>query len=529
MAYTTTLTNVGKELLRTALMGEGIIKFVNLKMGDGTPPADATALTDLVHPVTGAIAPIAEMTRDANYFVRIEARFNNSSVDTGFFVKELGLFAVGSDDPAATPVLYAYVGITDGDGGYVPPNESILIERDYTISVFVGDAVDVSAETQTAGYATLNDLAAHNTSSTAHENRFVLKQDRTDLLNSANALTDDSVIPVYIPSGSNSGHKKSVLTTLVNFIKTKLSSGDASFLPIIPVTKGGTGKSTLTQNGVLIGNAQNGVIVQASSRGAFYATESNARPTFGVLPANCGGTGNNTGYIRAGLKSGVTAGSKATAEGQNGSPTGSYSHTEGTACVAYGDQSHAEGNGTIANSRSQHVFGEYNVADTQNKSGQANYAEIVGGGTASARKNIRTLKWDGTEEIAGSFLPSENNTKDIGSSTKKWKNIFATTLYGILSKKVTFNNSGSGAASGALFDGGSADVVVSYNTLGAAAASHNHTPAQINSNGTLGAFVSAKASTPLGNAYVRNIYAGTTDMTPGTTSLAYGTIYLVYE
>jgi len=37
------------------------------------------------------------------------------------------------------------------------------------------------------------------------------------------------------------------------------------------------------------------------------------------------------------------------------------------------------------------------------------------------------------------------------------------------------------------------------------------------------------SNTGYGTAQLRNIYAGTGDMTPGSTALANGTIYLVYE
>lgn len=66
--------------------------------------------------------------------------------------------------------------------------------------------------------------------------------------------------------------------------------------------------------------------------------------------------------------------------------------------MAKANGAHAEGKFTLAESPWQHVVGKYNVADAS-----ATYAEIVGGGTSTtARKNIRTLDWDGNEAIAGS-------------------------------------------------------------------------------------------------------------------------------
>lgn len=59
---------------------------------------------------------------------------------------------------------------------------------------------------------------------------------------------------------------------------------------------------------------------------------------------------------------------------------------------------------------------------------------------------------------------------------------------------------------------------------------HNQAASTITA-GTLGGKVQANATAAatIGDAQVRNIYAGTADMTEGTSSLAAGTLYLVYE
>lgn len=50
-----------------------------------------------------------------------------------------------------------------------------------------------------------------------------------------------------------------------------------------------------------------------------------------------------------------------------------------------------------------------------------------------------------------------------------------------------------------------------------------------NANATITAQLIANGASAIGTAQVRNIYAGTGDMTAGVTSLATGTIYFVYE
>ena len=66
--------------------------------------------------------------------------------------------------------------------------------------------------------------------------------------------------------------------------------------------------------------------------------------------------------------------------------------------------------------------------------------------------------------------------------------------------------------------------------VGAAAASHNQAASTITA-GTLAGQVVANgtAVATLGTAQVRNIYAGTSDLTAGSSSLTTGAIYFVYE
>lgn len=97
----------------------------------------------------------------------------------------------------------------------------------------------------------------------------------------------------------------------------------------------------------------------------------------------------------------VASGDASHAEGYNTTASGADSHAEGSETVAQGANSHAEGNTTVANGRSQHVFGEYNVADTTS-------VEIVGWGTSSTAKNIRTLDQSGNMTIAGTLTQSSD-------------------------------------------------------------------------------------------------------------------------
>lgn len=79
---------------------------------------------------------------------------------------------------------------------------------------------------------------------------------------------------------------------------------------------------------------------------------------------------------------------------------------------ANGYDSHSEGKGTVANGNQQHVQGRWNEIDTANE-----YAHIVGNGTsASDRKNIHTLDWEGDVWYSGSIKVGGNSYNDINAN-----------------------------------------------------------------------------------------------------------------
>lgn len=93
---------------------------------------------------------------------------------------------------------------------------------------------------------------------------------------------------------------------------------------------------------------------------------------------------------------GVSFGIDSHSEGLKTIASGDSSHAEGSGSIARGTGSHCEGHGTIAEGSYQHVFGQYNTSNSTD-------VEIVGWGTSSTRKNIRTLDNNGNMTIAGTL------------------------------------------------------------------------------------------------------------------------------
>lgn len=82
--------------------------------------------------------------------------------------------------------------------------------------------------------------------------------------------------------------------TTVDGIKSLLGLAKAAFVNLVTVALGGTGKSSHTANAVLTGNGTNAVNNVATANGAFYATGTNGAAKFGTLPIGQGGTGSAT-------------------------------------------------------------------------------------------------------------------------------------------------------------------------------------------------------------------------------------------
>ena len=148
------LTNDGVDMMLAALQGDGIT-FTKICLGDGISD-DQKSMTALNHECI--TVPITELTRTANY-VLLTGRYTNSDISTGFYVKELGVFAENTNE---VEKLYAYrYSATDVD--YIPaPSSGRIVDTEISIIVSVGTAEDVSAIiAEGTGYASEAALQNH--------------------------------------------------------------------------------------------------------------------------------------------------------------------------------------------------------------------------------------------------------------------------------------------------------------------------------------------------------------------------------
>ena len=132
------LTEKGRELLAKGLAGE-TITFTKMAIGDGTSLTSERERTELVNQIT--TLPILNINAKKNGTCEINALLTNKSVTTGFYIKELGIFAHGNDN---VEILYAYNISTSPD--FVPPfSANNVVEIEYVDTIIVDQVANVTA------------------------------------------------------------------------------------------------------------------------------------------------------------------------------------------------------------------------------------------------------------------------------------------------------------------------------------------------------------------------------------------------
>ena len=132
------LTEKGRELLAKGLAGE-TITFTKMAIGDGTSLTSERERTALVNQIT--TLPILNINVKKNGTCEINALLTNKSVTTGFYIKELGIFAHGNDN---VEILYAYNISTSPD--FVPPfSANKVVEIEYVDTIIVDQVANVTA------------------------------------------------------------------------------------------------------------------------------------------------------------------------------------------------------------------------------------------------------------------------------------------------------------------------------------------------------------------------------------------------
>ena len=206
-------TLAGSNLLVEAIKSKKPLIFTRIALGDGalTESESIESLTALKHPM--AQNTVQAINSRGNGEIDVVATISNASVTSGFYARELGVFAKVGD--TGTEKLFAYTN-AGAQASYTPAGTS-LDEKLITVTFYIGNDVNVKINLNSQLYITQAALDAHNSATNAHQDAFNKKLDITSN-QYAKALTKHNQ-GLQVTKGDNSQE-------IINFITSNYNDSD---------------------------------------------------------------------------------------------------------------------------------------------------------------------------------------------------------------------------------------------------------------------------------------------------------------
>lgn len=166
-------TLAGSNLLVESIKSKKPLIFTRIALGDGTltESENIENLTALKHPM--AQNAVQAINSRGNGEIDVVATISNSSVTSGFYARELGVFAKVGD--TGTEKLFAYTN-AGAQASYTPASTS-LDEKLITVTFYIGNDVNIKINLNSQLYITQAALDAHNSAMNAHQDAFDKKLD----------------------------------------------------------------------------------------------------------------------------------------------------------------------------------------------------------------------------------------------------------------------------------------------------------------------------------------------------------------
>lgn len=246
-------TLAGSNLLVEAIKSKKPLIFTRIALGDGTLTESESIenLTALKHPM--AQNTVQAINSRGNGEIDVVATISNASVTSGFYARELGVFAKVGD--TGTEKLFAYTN-AGAQASYTPAGTS-LDEKLITITFYIGNDVNVKINLNSQLYITQAALDAHNSATNAHQDAFNKKLDITSN-QYAKAIAKHNQ-GLQVTKGDNSQE-------IINFITSNYNDSDTNKVLNLSTLKSLLGQgaiiaSKLTNNGGFVKFA-NGFTIQ---------------------------------------------------------------------------------------------------------------------------------------------------------------------------------------------------------------------------------------------------------------------------
>ena len=171
------LTNKGLELQTKAQAGKEL-NFSRVALGDGVVPPDPKILQTLV--AEQKSLPLTSLLMIEAGHVRLRVVLTNDDVVAGFYIREVGVFAIDPD----TGIEYLYAYSNAGEfADYMPAGGgATVVEHEVDLITVVGDAANLTATIDKSKvYATQQDLEDLHEIIDASNGVFATKQEQTEL------------------------------------------------------------------------------------------------------------------------------------------------------------------------------------------------------------------------------------------------------------------------------------------------------------------------------------------------------------
>lgn len=163
----TRLTNYGRELIARSQATGKKLQYIKLVTGDGQlDNQNIDTMTSVLSPkLECPFTSNGEFVGDGQF--RIEFAVGNSTVTSGFFARELGVYAnlEGESDAAAKLIAYSNGG---NYASYIPSKETPINSKVFSLDVVIGNSTNVTVNKIDAAYLTRGALDAHNRDTSAH-------------------------------------------------------------------------------------------------------------------------------------------------------------------------------------------------------------------------------------------------------------------------------------------------------------------------------------------------------------------------
>ncbi|WP_028551765.1 phage tail-collar fiber domain-containing protein [Paenibacillus sp. UNC451MF] len=189
------LTKSGLALQSKVQLGT-TLHFTRIAMGDGS--LTGQSIVDLKTMISEKKSlPITKAEKLPSNQAVVGAVLNNQDISTGFYFREIGVFAQNPD--GGSEILYCYAN-AGKDAEYIPAaGGADILERYINAIVIVGNTANISATIdQSLIYLTMqdfnqhvNDKAAHGATPAATANAIVRRDDAGRFKASAPAASDD--------------------------------------------------------------------------------------------------------------------------------------------------------------------------------------------------------------------------------------------------------------------------------------------------------------------------------------------------